>query len=181
MCVPWFSYMAFDFPGVSNCAQLGKPGAHSPPLLAQNRVSLRGRVKLAKFLLPSLMLPNLYSVTHWFFAPVEYWALLLWNLDFSKGPPLPGCLAKSAFCTCSQTTALRGWGHSQILQLIWRSVCLLPDTQEAGLLLDPLDPTSPTEALCSWTDADFQFFKGGKNDGCLMRPWCWLQLVAILF
>lgn len=68
MCVPWFSYMAFDFPGVSNCAQLGKPGAHSPPLLAQNRVSLRGMVKLAKFLLPSLMLPNLYSVTHWFFC-----------------------------------------------------------------------------------------------------------------
>lgn len=124
--------------------------------------SLRGRVKLAKFLLPSLMLPTLYSVTHWFFAPVEYWALLLWNLDFSKSPPLPGCLAKSAFCTCSQTTALRGWGHSQILQPIWRSVCLLPDTQEAGLLLDPLDPMSPTEAFAHEQMLTFSFLKGTK-------------------
>lgn len=119
--------MALDFPGVSNCAQLGKPGTHSQPLPAQSCSALRARVILAKFLLPSRMLPNLYSFTNF---------LRQWNTGrFSETWTCPktvlgilGCLAKLAFGACSQTMAVRGWGHSQILQPIVRSVCLLPDT-----------------------------------------------------
>ena len=153
-------------------------GKDTWPPLSLNCAVLGGRVRWAKFLLPTQMHPNSFFVLFCFvFVPTERWTSPLDTWDFCIVSLVCGLSAQvSIFQVLPDSSRLKREPVSKLLavpQSILGSVCLLPNAQVGEALPGPLvygagphnSRRSRVVNSCQTLDV-----KGDKN---LMLSCCW--------